>query len=69
VEESSDLFVPVHKQLIEDVVDDVVIEGFLELLGEDIVVAVEDREHLNRGKGTIWRRREWLDSRMQRMPV
>ena len=69
MEEFPNLLVPVHEELVEDVVDDVVVNGLLELLGEDGVVLVEDGEHLGKQGGTSCRRTEWLDSRMHRMPV
>lgn len=69
VEDVADLIAPVHEELVEDVGGEVVVEGFLELGGEDGVVLVEHGEHLGREGSTTWTRREWLDSRMARMPV
>ena len=58
-----------HEELVEDVVEDVVVEGLFELFVEDVVVFVENGQHLNRMMVTVCNRIEWLDSRMHLMPV
>jgi len=43
VEQTSDLLAPVHEERIKHMIEDVVVEGFLEFLAEDVVVFVESR--------------------------
>ena len=52
------LFVPVHEELVEDVVENVVVEGLFELFVEDVIVFVEYGQHLNRWRVTVCNRME-----------
>ncbi len=40
MKQASDLLTPMHEQLVEDIIDDIVIQCFFELFAEDVVVFV-----------------------------
>ena len=61
MKKSSNLLIPMHKQLVKHVVDNVVVQWLNKFFGEDIVVFIENRKHLNKMKYTNCSKIEWFD--------
>ena len=50
MENISDRIAPMHKKLIEHMSDNIMIQSFLKLLGENVIILVQHRQHLNKCK-------------------
>jgi hypothetical protein len=54
MEDDTNILAPMHEKFIKDLIDDVMIKSFFKLVGEDVVVLVDNRKHLNKLIGTFW---------------
>jgi hypothetical protein len=48
-----DFLTPVHEQLEEDLVEDVVVDHLLEVVGKDVVELIDDGQHLLQQVGMV----------------
>lgn len=46
MEDAADVLTPVHEKLVEDLIEDVMVDSLLELVGKDVVELVDQRQHL-----------------------
>lgn len=42
MEKIPDLLIPMHKQLVKDIIDNIMIDDFFELFGENIVIFIQN---------------------------
>jgi hypothetical protein len=53
VEDAANVLAPVHEKLVENLIEDVVVDGLLEIVGKDVVELVDQGQHLLEEEGVV----------------